>query len=92
MGRRKKADEQVGEQRMKCDAQGWCFVMSAAVEACKGVRKGFYVAQMHNRVTGEWSLELVYGLKNHDWAPPRLCPFCEGDPNAQYRAQPDEVR
>lgn len=83
------ASEQA-EQRMKCDADGWCFVMSAAVDSCKGVRKGFYVAEMFDRTTHKFSLAVVYGLKGGDWAPPRLCPFCEGDPNARYIGQNHE--
>jgi hypothetical protein len=80
------------EQRQKCDADGWCFVMSAAVDASSGVRKGFYVAQMLDRSNPSADLkqELVYGLRNHNWAPPRLCPFCEGNPNARF-VKADEV-
>ena len=83
MGRRKKADGLI-ERRMKCDAEGWCFVMSAAVAGAGSLRTGFHVATKVNRKAHDQRLELVYGLSERR---PRRCPFCEGDPNARYAEQ-----
>lgn len=91
MSKGKKRDQEAQRYRLKCDAEGWCFLMGLHA-ACTGpgARTGFHVATKVNPKTHEQRLELVYGLRERR---PRRCPFCKGDPNARYAPakQADEV-
>lgn len=91
MSKGKKKGKETFVYRDKCDAEGWCFIMGLHAGCTgPGARTGFHVVTKVNRKTHEQRLELVHGIRERR---PRLCPFCEGDPNARYAPakQADEV-
>jgi hypothetical protein len=75
------------EPRSLCDAAGWCWIMSKAVESTGQGRKGLRCVEMVDRSNprGDLFQAIIYDFGGKaGWATLRVCPFCEGNPNARF--------